>query len=520
MHDNTKDVAGSLEKMLNDINDEDSIRLDIKLYQLATYVIGIENGDISKEQAVAQAKMIVEEYPEEPRAKEMLCIVLCFFGHITYLAHKKKDTYIDQAYKLYIQIQKQVESPILYWIAQYIMSDWVVLQAEEMKPSERNEYLIRNLISVDRRIRPYVVLQIIESCMTDLESYRDIFGEELSFLEENLEKNGELYDAFGMEEQVNANRLIFERVYGEIISDEKKQKQARERYLESVQRLDINRDATLCYDIDLRDFVHDVVKKIKAEQGIPERLTLVAEQNISFISNKYILQHSVNKHKRVLLCLHGFGGDKDSTVIQNLCPCLWKYGFDIFAFDWPAHGGSSEPDSELTVENCLKYLRAIVTSLKRDYEEVDCFATSFGGYLATLYRNENPDVFSHLILRSPALRMDRVFRSMIGEEAFEKMQADDMLELGFERKMLLDRSFYDGLVTHNAFNSVPGNPESILIMQGDADDIVSPVDARSYAEKNHIRVEWFQGTDHRYKKPGEMEHILLVTRKFLTGETI
>ena len=41
--------------------------------ELLSNVIGIENGDISKEQAVAQAKMIVEEYPEEPRAKEMLC---------------------------------------------------------------------------------------------------------------------------------------------------------------------------------------------------------------------------------------------------------------------------------------------------------------------------------------------------------------------------------------------------------------------------------------------------------------
>ncbi len=28
-------------------------------------------------------------------------------------------------------------------------------------------------------------------------------------------------------------------------------------------------------------------------------------------------------------------------------------------------------------------------------------------------------------------------------------------------------------------------------------------------------IEWFNGTDHRYKKPGEMEHILSTKKGFL-----
>ena len=172
------------------------------------------------------------------------------------------------------------------------------------------------------------------------------------------------------------------------------------------------------------------------------------------------------------------------------------------------------------MENCLADLNYLVESMHRDYEEVDCFATSFGGYLATLYRNEHPDAFCRLVLRSPALRMDRVFRTLIGEEDFARLEAGGVLEIGFERKMTLDKSFYEGLTAHDAYIPAPPDPQRILILQGDADDVVPPEDIRTYAEKNHIRVEWFQGTDHRYKKPGEMEHILLATREFLIEGTI
>ena len=135
--------------------------------------------------------------------------------------------------------------------------------------------------------------------------------------------------------------------------------------------------------------------------------------------------------------------------------------------------------------------------------------------MATLFRNENPDVFRRTVLRSPALRMDKIFRTLIGEISFGRLQSGESLELGFERKMVLNKSFYDSLTRNNAFNPVPKYTERIMILQGDADDVVPPEDTRLYADRNHIAVEWFPGTDHRYKKAGEMEHILDATKGFL-----
>ena len=143
------------------------------------------------------------------------------------------------------------------------------------------------------------------------------------------------------------------------------------------------------------------------------------------------------EHKLVLLCLHGFGGDKDSSVIAALMKGLDEDGVGVVTFDWSAH-----VDSMLTVENCLTDLDICVKVIRQiTGKKISCFATSFGGYLATLYRIAYPDAFLHLILRSPALKMAEVYRSLLTDEVYERLMQGGKIVQGFERKMQLDRNF-------------------------------------------------------------------------------
>lgn len=109
--------------------------------------------EIHKDKLIAMAEKIAEEYPEDLRAKETLCEVLCIFGHMEYLHNKKKDKNIDRAYELYRQIKDQTNNRFLYWLAQSIILDWAVLKAEEMEPVEREAFLIRNLKVVNREVK-------------------------------------------------------------------------------------------------------------------------------------------------------------------------------------------------------------------------------------------------------------------------------------------------------------------------------------------------------------------------------
>ena len=218
----------------------------------------------------------------------------------------------------------------------------------------------------------------------------------------------------------------------------------------------------------------------------------------------------------VLLCLHGFGGDKESSVISAFAKVDCTL-YDVVAFDWPAHGASDADDEELTVENCLKDLDAMVGYIKRQKPSarISCFATSFGGYIATLYRNSHPGVFSKLILRSPALKMDKVFRGLVTDEEFDIISSGGRITMGFERKMQIGKAFWDSIVANRVYDVTVADPLNVMIIQGDKDDVVDVDDIQEYADKNGILLRLFSGADHRYKRDGELQRIIYTTQAFL-----
>ena len=227
------------------------------------------------------------------------------------------------------------------------------------------------------------------------------------------------------------------------------------------------------------------------------------------------------EHHAVLLCLHGFGGSKRSPKIAALAAGLDADGIGVAAFDWPAHGDSAAPDAALTVENCLRDLDAVIGHIRGRWPiPMSCFATSYGGYLAALYRNARHDAFDRLVLRSPALRLARTFIGFFSDAERERFLAGEPSAQGFDRVMRLTVSFYDSLLRHDAFAMPVTAPERVLILQGDRDDVVLPDDTAAYAERNHIRVVWFPGSDHRYGQPGDMETIVSATRAFLTDGAV
>ena len=221
--------------------------------------------------------------------------------------------------------------------------------------------------------------------------------------------------------------------------------------------------------------------------------------------------------KEILLCLHGFAGDKHSSVIAAVADAVKGDGIGAVTFDWPAHGKSRAADSALTVQNCLEDLNAVYAAVCRRGLPVSCFATSFGGYLATLWRSAHPDAFRKLILRSPALKMRDVYGRILTDAQKAALESGGSVVVGFERKMTLDRAFGDSLAQHDAFTLAAPSPDDVLILQGDADDVVLPQDTAEYAEKNGIRVAWFRGSDHRYKQEGDRARIARTARAFLLG---
>lgn len=217
--------------------------------------------------------------------------------------------------------------------------------------------------------------------------------------------------------------------------------------------------------------------------------------------------------KKVVLGVHGFAGDKESSMLFELAKSIEPSGGALVCFDLPAHGESPVDESKLTVENCISDVLSLAQWIGDAYPSAEkyIFATSFGGYISLLSSDKLKNY--RMILRAPAVTMPRILleSSKITPEEFERK---NVIVCGFERKIQLPYSFYESLTRYDPFAKEYSN--DILVIHGSKDDVVPLADVESFV-KNRENVKLFviKDADHRFKKKGEIERIVHETMMFM-----
>ncbi len=219
--------------------------------------------------------------------------------------------------------------------------------------------------------------------------------------------------------------------------------------------------------------------------------------------------------KHVIIGVHGFAGDKDSSMLKRLANTVCKSGGALICFDFPSHGESPVGEDMLTIENCKRDLLAVVEYTEGKYPKAQksIFATSFGGYIALKCASHLCD-FS-LVLRAPAVTMPKILLETVLKISDEEFQRLGVVECGFERKMRLPYSFSRDLWKEESVYDITLSLPT-LIIHGDCDDIVPPADVLDFVkDRENVRLEMIPGADHRFKGRGEMEKVIELTKSFL-----
>ena len=110
-----------------------------------------------------------------------------------------------------------------------------------------------------------------------------------------------------------------------------------------------------------------------------------------------------------VLGVHGFAGDKESSVLYKLAEALCLRRGALVCFDFPAHGESRAPDSHLRVHRCMEDFLTVADHIRQQFPgcRYGVFATSFGGYITLLCAERIPDF--GMVLRAPAVTMAETF---------------------------------------------------------------------------------------------------------------
>ena len=152
--------------------------------------------------------------------------------------------------------------------------------------------------------------------------------------------------------------------------------------------------------------------------------------------------------KEIIIAVHGFGGDKDSSAIRLLAEKMVKENFLVICFDFPSHGDSEVEADKLTIDNCMNDIETIEQYIKVEFGrdiKINIFATSFGAYITLLKIIKKKTRYNKIVLRASAIKMDEILKNTLLREPFEDFKRTRVTKLGFRRIMNIPYDFYEEL---------------------------------------------------------------------------
>lgn len=218
------------------------------------------------------------------------------------------------------------------------------------------------------------------------------------------------------------------------------------------------------------------------------------------------LPDNYHKEKPLILCCHGFTGDKvgANQLTLNLASTLEEKGYVVVRFDYLGSGdsdGSFKSDTFVSgwredLENTINWVKS---DPRLEYSPIILYGHSLGGLIVLLHEDLH-NVISARIVFAPVIRPIENFRDIIlGPDLWERSLAGETIANFYGKSFTLERQFVHELVSQN-YNPI-GNANKLstplLIIHGTKDSAV-PIDGsvelyNAYqGQKKFIQLE----TDH------------------------
>ena len=219
----------------------------------------------------------------------------------------------------------------------------------------------------------------------------------------------------------------------------------------------------------------------------------------------------------VIVFGHGFAGHKDNKAAEKLANKIQKINdhMAVVTFDWPCHG--DDATGKLRLSDCLDYLKNVIEYIEQRFRTNKMYAcaTSFGGYLFLKYIEANGNPFSSIVLRCPAVDMyDVLTKKIMTADDLDTARRGKPVFAGFDRKIRVTKDFLSELKENDISTyDFRMYKDSVVIIHGTKDEIVSFDSVRNFAEKNNITFYGIESADHRFTDPQKMNEVISIMIK-------
>jgi pyruvate dehydrogenase E2 component (dihydrolipoamide acetyltransferase) len=181
------------------------------------------------------------------------------------------------------------------------------------------------------------------------------------------------------------------------------------------------------------------------DEGIQAQTIEVNSLNIRYLSK--------GDGDRVLLLVHGYGGDLDNWLF-NHDELVEKTGMRVIALDLPGHGQSSKVVGDANLEFFADTIHAFLQAL--DIEKAYLVGHSMGGAISLCFASKYPDNVLGLGLIASAGLGDEINNEYIQGfmESTSRKQIKPWLELLFADKSLVNRQLINNMLQYKRLDGV------------------------------------------------------------------
>ncbi len=212
---------------------------------------------------------------------------------------------------------------------------------------------------------------------------------------------------------------------------------------------------------------------------------ITVDSRIDKIEVDFFKPDNWDEEKLVILC-HGFNSGKESASYKQIGKCLLENGIAYAIFSLPYHAERRGDYNDFTLANCIEDSELVEKTIREKYPntKIGILGTSFGGYLTLLRLQKYKHDYFAIILKSPAIKMDTILKSIMGEDGFKLFNYQGYVEDNSkDTPMRINLSFYEEL-TNNRIMDNPNYDENILIYHGTIDDTAPYEDSLKFASQN------------------------------------
>ena len=270
---------------------------------------------------------------------------------------------------------------------------------------------------------------------------------------------------------------------------------------------------------DLKDYpfwtiMHKNFKNAK-DSPAPQKPSSVKpvwiEDGAQRIYGELFTPQNAKKNAPIAIIAHGFNGTHEYG--RNYYETLGRLGYQCFTFDFPCGSVRSRSDNntmDMSILNEVSALKALVKYFRsQGSKHVVLIGESQGGLVSALTAAELKKEVSQLVLVYPALCIPDNWRQRYPR----KEDIQDVTELWGVK---MGRRFFEEIHDMRPFDIIGAYRGPVLIVQGDADQVVSMDDSKKaqqlYASGTRLHV--IPGAGHGFK-PDEFRQEMLQLEQFL-----